>query len=346
MPNPKISEKVEVSHRMNILTQNQQKVNTSGLTKWSEKKLRNEKMAKKLYAIGLKERANRMKLCGTLLDMRLCPDCGASFVRSANLCRDRLCPTCEWRLSLQRYADMCNSIGYIIDNAPPFDAKFLTLTIRNCEAGELRQTIQKMSAAWHRMMMRKTIKKSVIGWARSLEITYNKQRGTFHPHFHIIMLHETGGDEGEQRAMWNTAWRQSLGVDYAVITDFRTIRSDEGEGVNPDSEAMQKAILETYKYSVKSDEMDGMTLPTFRTFVTAIAGIRFCAFGGVIKDARKMLGCKDEIDQDAAEAVPECKDCGSKDLHAAMARWSFTEHQYKVMNWNLKEQGFPQAVDN
>lgn len=338
---PKISEKVEVSHRMSIITQDKEKVKRDALPVWREKKLRNERVAKKLYAIGLKERSNRMKMCGTLLDMKICPDCGASFVRSANLCRDRLCPTCEWRLSLQRYAEMCNCIGYIADTAPAFDAKFLTLTIRNCAPGELRDTIRKMSAAWHRMMMRKTIKKQVIGWARSLEITYNTKTGTFHPHFHIIMLHEVGGDEGEQRAMWNKAWTDSLGVDYAVITDFRTIKSDEGAGTNVDNEALQKAILETYKYSVKSDEIEDMPLPVFRTFVAAISGIRFCAFGGVIKAARAVLDCKEELDS-APEDIKECRECGSKDLQEAVARWSFTEHQYNTMLWNLKAQGFPQ----
>lgn len=338
---PKISEKVEVSHRMNSISQKSENVNSNPLLTWREKKLRNEKVAKKLFAIGLKERANRMKLCGTLLDMRLCPDCGASFVRSANLCRDRLCPTCEWRLSLQRYAEMCNCIGFINDTAPAFDAKFLTLTIRNCEPGNLRETILKMSSAWHKMMMRRTIKKQVIGWARSLEITYNKEKGTFHPHFHIIMLHEVGGDESDQRIMWNKAWTESLGVDYAVITDFRTIKANEGAGTNVDNEALQKAILETYKYSVKSDELENMPLTVFRTFVGAISGIRFCAFGGVIKAARQLLDCKDELD-DSTEEIAQCRECGSTELQHALARWSFTEHQYNTMMWNLKEQGFPQ----
>ena len=51
---------------------------------------------------------------------------------------------------------------------------FLTLTVKNCEIGELRSTLQHMNKSWHRLVKRKEFMAGVEGWIRTTEITRPK----------------------------------------------------------------------------------------------------------------------------------------------------------------------------
>ena len=51
-------------------------------------------------------RAYRMADCSKRIDYTYCPECGSMHIARTYLCRDRLCPLCQWRLSLQRIGDM------------------------------------------------------------------------------------------------------------------------------------------------------------------------------------------------------------------------------------------------
>ena len=304
------------------------------LVKWNEKKRRNLKIANKMLDAGFEERGKRMRFCGTFLTKSKCPDCGKSVISSANLCRDRLCPTCAWRLSLRRFADMCATMQYLQD-VSYYDAGFLTLTVKNCKPENLRYTLQKMSEDWNRMLCQRVVKGMVWGWARSLEITYNARTNTFHPHYHVIMITNTHGEgQAVLQQFFRERWKLSTRLPYEPITDFRFIDSDGREHNDIDDDTFTNAILETYKYSVKSDELENMPLDTFRQFVAAISGIRFCSFGGEIKKARKQLGYKD-ADDDGEQESPQINcECGAE-MVQELLQWSFTEKQYKTLRQML-----------
>ncbi len=63
---------------------------------------------------------------------------------------------------------------------------FLTLTVKNCQISELRDTLKHMNASWQRLKDRKEFK-PVSGWIRSTEVTRGKD-GTAHPHFHALLM--------------------------------------------------------------------------------------------------------------------------------------------------------------
>lgn len=308
---------------MNIIAQD------AATVKWTEKKRNNLYIANRMIDAGFEDRGKRMMFCGTRLIKSICPECGKSEVSSANLCRDRLCPTCSWRLSLRRYADMCATMQYLNDFSQ-YSAGFLTLTVKNCKPEDLRDTLKKMAQDWNRMMCDRDMKRITWGWARSLEITYNPITNTFHPHYHVIMITDTRDDtEGELNAYFRLAWASACRLSYDPITDYRWITNKAKSGTNIDNEDFTRAILETYKYSVKSDDMRKMPLDTFRQFVAAISGIRFCSFGGKIKEARRALGYKDN-DGEVDEKIRLKCDCGASMTHALLL-WSFEDHQYRAI---------------
>ena len=320
---------------MNSITQIPEFVNNTDrekFGKWTEKKQKNVKISDKMIDAGFKKRGYLMRECGTFLQYKVCPDCGKSFISSANLCRDRLCPTCAWRLSLKRFAEMCQVMN-ILSEEDLACAGFLTLTVKNCKPENLRYTIQKMNEDWNRMLAGRKIKHLLAGWAKSLEITYNEKTNTFHPHFHIIVLFNDFLGEGETNKFFRKAWSKASRLPYEPITDFRLIDSAE-ESIASDGEKVYNAILETFKYSVKSDELEEMPLQTFREFVLAVQGLRFVSFGGIIKNARKDLGIKDNEGADEENEIELSREhctCGAE-LMKIVCEWSFTEKQYKLLN--------------
>lgn len=308
---------------MLILSQN------NSFVKWHDKKIENMRVSKKMIDAGFKERGIRMKFCGQYLEMKYCEDCGKSMISSANLCRDRLCPTCSWRLSLKRFAEMCNCIGFIND-LECFDAGFLTLTVRNCKPENLRYTLDTMSKAWNRMRSDRKFRKIVLGTARSVEVTYNEQTKTFHPHFHVIILYKPC-DETIMRMLLSHLWERACQLDYKPITDFRIITDKDGPGVNQDNDNLCRAILETFKYSVKSDDVHDMPIGIFRQLVFGISGVRMVSYTGIIKEARKKLEYKtDELTEEDENINLNTCSCG-KELQRAVLQWSFTDCQYRLI---------------
>lgn len=292
--------------------------------KWAEKKTDSISVAHKMIEAGFRKRGYFMLECGKFIEMKYCPDCGKSFISSAMLCRDRTCPTCQWRLSLRRFAEMCNTLPLIED----FDEQataFWTVTVRNCSTSSLRYTIKAMNDAWHRVLSRKTFKQHVTGWARSLEVTWNEETNTFHPHFHVIVMTDGALSEGEFQQRLRKEWRESLRVSYDPITDFKFIKPRD---CRLDNDAFYHAIAETYKYTVKSKSLLAMPMTTFRDYVNGMAGVRIASYGGKIKEARKMLGYNDDEDQEEISRI-KC-DCGA-DLRVALLQWSLDSGQYTLV---------------
>lgn len=319
-----------VFRHMHIITDSGEFVKPKDFKKWETKKRYNIMIADKMTDAGYTKRGAAMRDCGTFLQFNICPDCGKSFISSANLCRDRLCPTCSWRLSLKRFAEMCSVMNSISEEKLQ-TAGFLTLTVRNCKPEYLRFTINKMNEDFNRMMANRKIKAMLSGWAKAVEITYNAKSNTFHPHFHIILLFEEFTTEKDTRIFFHDAWAKACRMGYVPITDFRMITPEKN--TTTQNEDMVKAVLETFKYSVKHDELADMPMNTFRKFVAEINGLRFVSFGGIIKEARHMLNFRDDDDGDIEVSKDVCT-CGA-DLIKTICRWSFSEQQYEMINSTL-----------
>ena len=58
----------------------------------------------------------------------------------------------------------------------------------NVKGGELNKAIDQMNIAWKRLTELKVVKGAVRSWFRSLEVTYNKDRDDYHPHFHALLM--------------------------------------------------------------------------------------------------------------------------------------------------------------
>lgn len=322
---------------MSILSPNEVTVK-SDRAQWNAHKKEAIKVANRLLALGLKQRSQNIRNCGNYIVEHRCPSCGRSHGTTAMLCRDRVCPICSWRLSRRRFAEMKQVTEILRPTLVALGARasLLTLTLRNCSADDLPETLSSMSAAWH-LVSKQTIMRRVIGWARSLEITYNHRTKTFHPHFHILLLWNGEADvTGQFNKRICRAWADCLHVDYNPVIDHREayvkeVVSETDEvrvGINDDD--LTPILLECTKYSMKSTDLPLMGDEDLQKYLSAIKAVRFVSYGKEIKKARQALGYADEPsndDIDLYSAPDECL-CGSE-MERVLLKWSGVTGTYE-----------------
>jgi plasmid rolling circle replication initiator protein Rep len=288
-------------------------------SKWEQKKLRAKIIAAKLEAIGEKKRSERMAMCSTYITANECPSCGHMHVLHTKLCRDRLCPICQWRLSMRRFATMYTIVDGLQHAYPESQWQFVTLTLRNCRAEDLSATIDLMSSTWNKIASNTTFKEFYQGWAKSLEITYNPRTRTLHPHYHILLMQRTHfGGKYVQRSWCRLLHNQTS----ALAQCTETIDMQAGDEINKD------AILETYKYAFKSDEAEDMPLSIFRHLVKAIKGRRLVAYGGKVKEYAQLCQLppidnpSEDDEAEAAALINKCVKCGRVGLIQTVGMWN------------------------
>lgn len=239
--------------------------------------------------------ASRMAVCSGWLQF------GASEkglqLKSANFCHVRHCPVCQWRKSLYWRAMIYQTLPTITQAHPKHRWLFLTLTVRNCDISELRDTLGVMNKAWNRLRLRKEFA-LVDGWIRTTEVTRNNKTNQAHPHFHAVLMVKPDYFMGRgyvKHAVWAQIWGECLQVDYLPNVDIRTVSKRHRNAVEGDYTALQSAVVETLKYSVKpSDMLSGGVLDTvsvawLHELTRQTHKLRFVTAGGALKNALKTI---------------------------------------------------------
>lgn len=252
---------------------------------WKPKKVCSLMLADCFQRLGQNKRAMRVRFCSSQLAFAVNTETGEKRLHSADFCRERLCPMCAWRKSLKCFQE----VSRVMDAAQQEQANlvpiFLTLTLKNCTGEDLDGTLDTVFQGWHRLINNKRMKRIFKGWFRALEVTYNKEADTFHPHIHAILMVDKGYFKGKDymtTAEWVKAWRKACRLSYDPVCDIRKVKGGN------------KAIKEVSKYTVKdsdfiSEDKD-LTDKLVAILSKALRYRRLYAFGGVLKDIAKRLG--------------------------------------------------------
>lgn len=195
----------------------------------------------------------------------------------AHYCHCRSCSVCAWRRSLMLKAKFYLNLPEILIQYPKVRFIFLTLTLRNCQLSEIRETVNSMSKAWKRFFERKQFKNDVLGFVRNLEITRGVN-DTCHPHYHILIaVKPTYFNSGHYMSKDKFAdlWKESLRLDYIPVVDVRTIRGN-----------IEKSdVAELLKYSVK--ELDIGNDMWYKVLMESLHHVRAISTSGILKDVVK-----------------------------------------------------------
>lgn len=209
-------------------------------------------------------------------------------ITGANFCKQRLCPVCNYRRSTMLWHKVSNVISDIQN-----EKLLITLTVKNCTGDNLKTTIDGILESFHRLTSRRTWKKNIVGFIRGLEITYNSQEDTFHPHIHILAIASENYFKEDYIDVHTLRkwWTESARLDYYVQVDIRKIKTTD------------KAVAEVVKYAVKmadilQQDADEKRLRATQTLASCIVGRRLISTGGLIKKLAKQknICIDDEID--------------------------------------------------
>lgn len=268
---------------------------------WSEKKFMNLQMSN-LYQKAMKidetlitpARLNQMRECANYLVFGT--ENGRKKLVDANFCRIRMCPMCNWRKSLKMFSQVSEITDAILNEKPTVRFIFLTLTIKNPKADELKETLDKMNEGFKWLVQKsktfspaKALKQNLLGYLKSTEITFNSKQNTYHPHFHVLLEVKPSyfGKGYVKQSEYVQMWKQALKLDYDPQVDIRIIRN-----------ASSRVIAEMSKYPTKVADLlklknESQAVDALIVLHNAMKNRRLVTFGGDFKDIRRRLKLDD-----------------------------------------------------
>lgn len=267
------------------------------------------------------QRGSRMAECANRIEYTYCLECGSMHIAKTNLCRDRLCPVCSWRLSLQRIGEMMHALEWLYARDKAINGAMLTLTMRNVEIGCLNDAITSLLDGWSKLRKRRAFQRWVIGYARSLEIT--RGNNTWHPHLHILLLFRPEYDKQISQKDFASMWRECLGVDYTPICDIRRSYK-RGKTASEDSWSKSiETVLEATKYAIEGKITKAATPDELAEIAIAVHGRRLISYGMALSEARAALGIADnDAPEDISDMDISCPKCGSMETVAIAFLWA------------------------
>lgn len=245
--------------------------------------------------------------CGTYISIS-----SEGRITGANFCKHRYCPICQWRASRKVYGQIAQIYDYIA--TPQSRFALLTLTIRNMT--NLEDGVKQCFEGLKRFTNNRNVKKSIQGWMRTLEITYNDKDLTWHPHVHML-LHLSDNYFTDDKAYltqreYERIWRLCVRADYITQVDVRAIKDD-----------VTGALAEVAKYAVKPSSVltSHAEVETIRELIAATYHRRLRSFGGSFKRAAKALGVQ-------AEPVDELPQPSESDTVYIYTRGKYIPRQF------------------
>ena len=190
----------------------------------------------------------------------------------SKFCNTRICNVCN-RI---RTAKMMN--GYISQMQKFSSIEFITLTIPNCKAEDLPGTIAIMYKEIYNIIGVFRKKKDSIHGIRKLEITYNNETDTYHPHYHLLI-------EGGKGKLIVNEWLKRFPKANIKGQDYR--------------EADNNSLNEIFKYTTKILFKNKENKGSFLIIANAINTIMSAMYG---KRSIQAFGCirkvSEEVDED------------------------------------------------
>ena len=237
--------------------------------------------------------AERMYKCGSWLEFAVSPDDEKRLI-NARFCKHRLCPMCGWRRSRRWYSRMIQILNH--PEMSGYEYLFLTLTVKNVKADRLKPTIRLMFDGFKKMATKDhKFKAAASGWYRTLEITYNSDRGDYHPHIHVLIavnpsyFKTTYIDHPE----WVEMWRRHSQLAYNPVVHVKKVYERKG------------MIAEVTKYVIKPMDIESCKLKTIQELNETLYRVRAIALGGRFKAIDSLLFDSDDVDDDLVGADDE-----------------------------------------
>ena len=289
---------------------------------WRGRKILSLKLADIFKELQYKDSLiERVATCGDTLRFIRRED-GSLKLYQAYFCKNKLCPMCNWRRSMKYSYQTSRIVDEAIKQEPKVRFLFLTLTVKNVEGEALNSTISQLTKSFDRLFRRAKVKKNLLGYLRSVEVTHNEDDNSYHPHIHVLMMVKSSYFKGKENYItqkeWGDMWSQSLKVDYTPMIDIRTVK-EKGKG-------LRGAVLETAKYPTKPIKMDIENKQVVDDLYNGLYRKRQLGYGGLFKTIKKQLTL-DDVENGDLVYTSDDKENISKGTEI-VAIWNATKQNY------------------
>nr|WP_172687282.1 protein rep [Staphylococcus lugdunensis] len=198
----------------------------------------------------------------------------------SNPCKNRFCPMCAWRKARKDALGLSLMMQHI-KQAEDKQFIFLTLTTPNVTSEHLESEIKHYNQSFRRLSNRKHFKSIAKGYVRKLEITYNKKRDDYNPHFHVLIAVNKSYFKDTKAYItqkeWLEMWRDVTGNSEITQVHIQKVKQNNN-----------KELYEMAKYSGKDNDYL-INQKVFDAFYKALKGKQVLVYSGLFKDARKKL---------------------------------------------------------
>lgn len=295
--------------------------------KWAQRKVQNEKLASVFEQLEYKKSfVENVNSCAELLRFKRKSD-GSLRLFQTWFCKNKLCPICNWRRSMKYQVQ----ISQVVEEAMLRNAKgrflFLTLTVENIPAEELNDEMSRLTEAFRRLMMYKKVKKNLIGFLRSTEVTRNDLMDSYHPHIHVLLFVQStyfkNSDNYISQEEWTELWQKSAKLAYRPIVDVRAIKPK-----NEKTSDIRSAILETAKYPAKPIKFDETEIKVVDDLQKGLYRKRQIGFGGLFKKIKAELKLDDVENGDLVKTDDEVSEISDGEIISAL--WNSERKNYFV----------------
>ncbi|MGL5543310.1 MAG: protein rep, partial [Fusobacteriaceae bacterium] len=188
----------------------------------------------------------RISTCAGIIGFLKSEDGEKRRLGGGNFCNSRFCPVCDWRKARKEGYIIKFLIQYLKQEKQQ-DFLFLTLTAPNVTSEHLDFEIKDFNKSFEKLARSKRFKDSCNGYIRKLEVTYNVDKDTYHPHFHVLLSVNPSYFKKKKyisQAEWLEMWRKAKDDDSITQVDIRKAKMDD-----------MKSVMELATYSAKSNDI-------------------------------------------------------------------------------------------
>lgn len=250
------------------------------MEKYTEKKQRNQVFQKFIKRHIGENQMDLVEDCNTFLSFVADKTLEKQKLYKANSCKNRFCPVCAWRKARKDALGLSLMMQYIKQQEKK-EFIFLTLTTPNVMSDELENEIKRYNNSFRKFIKRKKVGSVIKGYVRKLEITYNKKRDDYNPHFHVLIAvnksYFTDKRYYISQQEWLDLWRDVTGISEITQVQVQKIRQNNN-----------KELYEMAKYSGKDSDYL-INQKVFDAFYKSLKGKQVLVYSGLFKEAKKKL---------------------------------------------------------
>ncbi|GAB1614258.1 protein rep [Mammaliicoccus lentus] len=247
----------------------------------------------------------------------------------ANSCKNRFCPVCAWRKARKDALGLSLMMQYIKQQENK-EFIFLTLTTPNVMSDELENEIKRYNNSFRKLIKRKKVGSVIKGYVRKLEITYNKKRDDYNPHFHVLIAvnksYFTDKRYYISQQEWLDLWRDVTGISEITQVQVQKIRQNNN-----------KELYEMAKYSGKDSDYL-INQKVFDAFYKSLKGKQVLVYSGLFKEAKKKLknGDLDYLKEiDPTEYIYQIFYIWKQKEYLASELYDLTEQEKRELNHKM-----------